>query len=517
MIGLPSAISGGYVCAAQYMRMSTEHQRYSTENQAEVIKLYAAARGIQIVRTYQDDGKTGLNLQGRQGLRTLLQDIETDQVDFSLVLVYDVSRWGRFQDADESAYYEFVCRRHNVHVHYCAEQFENDGSMSAAVLKTVKRVMAGEYSRELSVKVFQGQGHLIELGFRQGGPAGFGLRRLLVDQERKPKEVLERGARKSLQTDRVILVPGPDDEIAIVREIYNLFTKQRRNEQEIADLLNSRGVRSDRGRPWTRATIQQILRNPKYIGDNVFNRTSFKLKQKRVINPPDMWIRRNGAFTPIVSIEQFVQTAAIVEARHHALSDDELLTRLRDLMLREGTLSGVLIDEAIDMPSAACYRSRFCTLVRAYKLVGYTPSRDYRYIEVNRALRERHRALIISIIEQLQASGASVEQQDDTQLLHINRDFTTSVVIARCNESYTGTCRWLLRLEASLRPDITVAVRLTPGNEDILDYYLFPSIDVLAPKLRLASENGAVLDVYRFDNLTFFFSVARRVQIQEAA
>jgi DNA invertase Pin-like site-specific DNA recombinase len=155
--------------AAQYVRMSTEHQRYSTENQSETIRRYAETRGIEIVRTYADDGKTGLNLEGRKGLRALLRDIEAGQNDFSSVLVYDVSRWGRFQDADESAYYEFVCRRANVSVHYCAEQFENDGSMSTAVLKTVKRVMAGEYSRELSVKVFQGQGHLIELGFRQGG------------------------------------------------------------------------------------------------------------------------------------------------------------------------------------------------------------------------------------------------------------------------------------------------------------------------------------------------------------
>jgi DNA invertase Pin-like site-specific DNA recombinase len=93
------------------------------------------------------------------------------------VLVYDVSRWGRFQDVDESAYYEYICKRANVSIHYCAEQFENDGSLSSSLLKTIKRTMAGEYSRELSVKVFAGQCRLIERGFRQGGPAGYGLRR----------------------------------------------------------------------------------------------------------------------------------------------------------------------------------------------------------------------------------------------------------------------------------------------------------------------------------------------------
>jgi hypothetical protein len=67
--------------------------------------------------------------------------------------------------------------------------------------------MAGEYSRELSVKVFAGQCRLIEHGFRQGGPAGFGLRRLLIDEGRNPKGELGRGDRKSLQTDRVVLTP----------------------------------------------------------------------------------------------------------------------------------------------------------------------------------------------------------------------------------------------------------------------------------------------------------------------
>ena len=503
--------------AAQYVRMSTEHQRYSTENQSEIIRSYAESRGIEIVRTYADDGKTGLNLEGRKGLRALLRDIEAGQEDFSIILVYDVSRWGRFLDADESAYYEFVCRRSNVKVHYCAEPFENDGSMSAAVLKTVKRVMAGEYSRELSVKVFHGQGHLIELGFRQGGAAGYGLRRLLVDQDRSAKELLARGQRKSLQTDRVVLVPGPETEISIVREIYDLFTREMKAEQQIADLLNNRGVRTDLDREWTRGTIQQVLKNPKYIGDNVFNRTSFKLKQKHVRNPPEMWIRRNGAFVPIVSLEQFSAATALMESRHRRLSDEELLNRLRGLFDREGMLSGILIDEAQDMPSPACYRSRFGSMMRAYKLVGYTPSRDYRYLEVNRALRERHRTICESIDCELKSLGAQIQQNERSGILTINGDFTASIVVARCHESYTGTCRWLLRLERSLKPDVTVAVRLLPDNENILDYYLLPSIDVLARKLRLAPENAVVLDVYRFENLNFFFSLARRTQIDEDA
>ena len=223
--------TAGPVRAAQYVRMSTEHQQYSTENQMDAIRRYAEGRNMQLVRTYSDEARSGLNIEGRNGLRDLIHDVETGRADFTEVLAYDVSRWGRFQDVDESAYYEYICKRGNVHVHYCAEQFENDGSLSSTLLKTIKRTMAGEYSRELSVKVFAGQCRLIERGFRQGGPAGYGLRRQLIDQDRNPKGILSRGMHKSIQTDRVILIPGPESEMQVVRDIYDRFTQRRSTEK----------------------------------------------------------------------------------------------------------------------------------------------------------------------------------------------------------------------------------------------------------------------------------------------
>lgn len=96
----PSAVR-----AAEYVRMSTEHQQYSTENQQAAIRKYAVQHDITIVRTYQGAGKSGLRLSGRDALQQLLGDVQTGQADFNAILVYDVSRWGRFQDADESAYY----------------------------------------------------------------------------------------------------------------------------------------------------------------------------------------------------------------------------------------------------------------------------------------------------------------------------------------------------------------------------------------------------------------------------
>ncbi len=196
------------VRAAAYVRMSTEHQQYSTNNQMDVVREYAAQRNMEIVHTYSDEGKSGLNIQGRDSLGRMIGDVENGRADYACILVYDVSRWGRFQDADESAYYEYICRRAGVAVHYCAEQFENDGSPVSTIVKSVKCAMAGEYSRELSSKVFQGACRLIQMGYKQGGTAGYGLRRTLVDQNSQHKGVLNLGQQKSIQTDRVILGPA---------------------------------------------------------------------------------------------------------------------------------------------------------------------------------------------------------------------------------------------------------------------------------------------------------------------
>jgi DNA invertase Pin-like site-specific DNA recombinase len=503
--------------AALYVRMSTEHQQYSPDNQLDVIRQYAASHNMEIVQVYSDHGRSGLNIAGREGLNQLMSDVENKQANFSALLVYDVSRWGRFQDVDESAYYEYVLKRAGIRVHYCAEQFENDGSMSSSVLKTLKRSMAAEYSRELSVKVFSGQCRLIELGFRQGGPAGYGLRRQLIDRDRNPKGLLSRGERKSLQTDRVILVPGPEREIEAVRHIYDLFVTKGNKEREIMELLNGRGILGEDGRPWTRATVHQVLINPKYIGANVYNRRSFKLKRKRINNPMQMWIWRDGAFEPIVTASLFEQARTIIESRHSHLSDQELLERLRQLLQLQGRLSGILIDETEEMPSSSCYSSRFGSLTRAYALVGWTPDRDYAYVEINRQLRRKHAGLIAYILDQLLRLGATVSVNEDNDLLTINAEYTASLILARCRTTHAGNHRWQLRFDESLSPDIVIAARLEPGNGEIMDYYLLPRLDILMDRLRLRSENGLVLDVYRFNNLNFFMEIAQRTRLEDAA
>lgn len=503
--------------AAQYVRMSTEHQQYSTENQGDKIREYAARRGIEIVRTYADEGKSGLRIDGRLALQQLIRDVETGQADFQIILVYDVSRWGRFQDADESAYYEYICRRAGIQVAYCAEQFENDGSPVSTIVKGVKRAMAGEYSRELSAKVFAGQCRLIELGYRQGGPAGYGLRRVLIDQTGSMKSELARGEHKSLQTDRVILMPGPDTEVQVVNQIYRWFVDEGVSESEIAARLNGGGILTDLEREWTRSTVREVLSNEKYIGNNVYNRISFKLKKHRVTNTPDMWIRKEGAFEAIVPPEVFYTAQGIMRARAHRFSNEELIEKLRNLFRQRGFLSGLIIDETEGMPSAAAYAHRFGSLIRAYQAVGFTPDRDYHYIEVNQFLRRLHPEIVRSTERAIADLGGSVVRDPATDLLRVNGEFTVSLVLARCQTQDSGRYRWKVRFDTGLAPDITVAVRLDQPNQAPLDYYLLPRLDFGLPKLSLAERNSIEFESYRFDTLDYLYGMAERTRIRRAA
>lgn len=497
--------------------MSTDHQKYSTENQADAIRHYAKARGIEIVKTYTDAGKSGLKIEGRDALKRLIDDVQAGAADYTMVLVYDVSRWGRFQDADESAYYEYICKRAGIVVEYCAEQFENDGSPVATIVKGVKRAMAGEYSRELSAKVFAGQGRLIEKGFRQGGPAGFGLRRTLIDENGASKGDLRRGEHKSIQTDRVILTPGPAEEVLVVRHVYKAFVHEGRSEQDIADDLNCQGIKTDLGRPWTRGTIHQLLINEKYVGDNVWNRRSFKLKQRRVRNAPENWIRSQEAFEAIVERDLFEAARSIIEVRSFRMSDGDMLQSLRSLYGARGLLSGLVIDEADGLPSSSAYRSRFGSLLRAYSLIGFRPDRDYQYVEVNRALRRLHPCVVRQVLDGFSASGSNVSQDEKSDRLLVNGEFWASVVIVRCSSTQTGLLRWPIKFDASLAPDLTIAVRMDAGNNVPLDFFIFPRLDLASQRLRIAEENGLGLDAYRFDSLDYLFEMAAPTQFASAA
>jgi DNA invertase Pin-like site-specific DNA recombinase len=372
----PSANQHPVERAAQYVRMSTDHQKYSIDNQAEIITAYAAIHNYIIVQTYTDAGKSGLSMEGRGGLRQLIDDVQSGRATFTTVLVYDVSRWGRFQNADESAHYEFICKQAGVSVQYCAEKFENDGSLIATLIKGMKRAMAAEFSRELSFKVFEGQKRLSRLGFRRGGTPGYGLRRLLVDEHRIPKGLLQFGQEKHLQTDRVILVPGPPNEIEVVRAIFKLFVNKHTPPSYIARILNEKQITNAWGNRWTTNNVFKVLRNESYIGDLVYNKSTSRLMSKRRPNPCSMWIRTEGVFEPIIDRCLF-SSAQHILTHPWTYSTNEILDFLTAALCINGHLSYRVIANRKCGPSSTTIFYRFGTLTNAFRAVGYYGGRQH--------------------------------------------------------------------------------------------------------------------------------------------
>jgi hypothetical protein len=288
-------------------------------------------------------------------------------------------------------------------------------------------------------------------------------------------------------------------------------------ESEIATSLNSQGIKTDFGRDWNRGTVHQILTNEKYIGNNVYHRTSCKLKQKHVNNPPDKWIRADGAFESVVEPELFWRAREIILARSQKLTDEEMLEKLRELVKQHGRISGILIDETEGLPSSTAFRHRFGTLVNAYRLIGYDPGIDFSFIEENRKLRKQHPDILAAVVQQITARGGQAVWESETHLLHLNGELRVSIVLCRHMTTSTGTSRWLIRLDEGLKPDVTIAVRMQEMNETVRDYYILPGLDMTWENLRLAEENAIYLDAYRFDSLDYFFGMAERSQLEGQA
>jgi hypothetical protein len=247
----------------------------------------------------------------------------------------------------------------------------------------VKRVAAADFSRQLSKKVFLGQSHGASLGFWQGAPPGYGLRRLMLDDKGTPKAVLEDGQRKSLKTDRVILVPGPRFEVETIRRIFTSFAIKKKTRTEIATELNAEGIYNARGRPWMTQTIDIVLRNEKYIGHNVYNRGSVKLGGKRVENSREMWIRRDNAFEAIVRPDLFSKAQKVLSDLENGreLTDQELLDRLTALWRRKGHLTTQIMQAAKNVPDWTVYARRFRSIMNAYRRIGFKPKARYDFVE----------------------------------------------------------------------------------------------------------------------------------------
>jgi len=468
------------VPAAVYLRMSTEHQQYSLENQFAAIKEYAAVHGFNIVATYSDAAISGLTLRKRPGLQQLLEDVASPHVPFQAILVYDVSRWGRFQDTDESAYYEFRCKAAGVPVHYCAESFKNDGTIPSTIMKALKRTMAGEYSRELGVKVLAGQKFSARLGFKQGGIAGYGLRRIQVSENRERKQTLNKGERKNVLTDRVILGLGPTEEVETVREIYRMLVVEGRTIYRIARELNRRGIPYLGGKQWRHFNVKQIVTHPKYAGCCVFNRCSHRLDDtKNTPVPESDWVTVPNAYEAIVDRPTFDQAQRILRNRTIAKSNEDLLDGLRKLLAEKGRLTSSIIDRSPDVPSVNVYHRRFGGLLKAYDLIGYrAPAPDLASLKVRFQTLIMREELVAQLVRMFPDQLSVVRRSRRWRAqFRLQNGPLFSLQIAKMQARSKYVDRWRITPIAHEQQNITLLARLNPTNDAFQDFWVLPSLD----------------------------------------
>jgi len=309
----------GTIPAVGYLRRSTDRQEQSIGDQRKAIDRYALEHGYEVLHYYIDDAISGTSTEGRKAFQELITDAKGRDCPFTHVLVYDVKRFGRL-DNDEAGYYRFTLRKRGIEIVYISEGFNGDDTDD--LLRPVKQWQARQESKDLSLVTIRGQLSRVAGGWWNGGTPPFGydlayyssagmLRKivryqpdgtkvLLNAQGNMTDEVIERGeSMKSSKADRCKLAPSDPARVEIVRNIFTWYTRDGLGFKGIADKLNTLGISSPRGGSWSRyhgadwsmTTIRDILLNPAYVGDMVWNRLSFAKFHKIADGKA---VRRNG-------------------------------------------------------------------------------------------------------------------------------------------------------------------------------------------------------------------------------
>lgn len=252
---------------ALYLRRSTDekHQADSIEAQNVLLREWCRTKGHSVWGEPLVDNASGRTAE-RSSFQHLIALVSAG-APFEAVLVRDVTRWGRFLNIDEAAFWEFYFLSHGVRVLYAQEAFRDDEDPFAAIQKTLRRFAAAELSREKGRLLQYGKFRVVQAGFWKGGRVPFGFVRVLVRREdgNVLRELAE-GDRKAICAERVSLRPAKDGTAEVVRRIFKLYVEKRRSPFRIGSRLNREGISSPAGGRWTLGTVVRILKNPAYAG-----------------------------------------------------------------------------------------------------------------------------------------------------------------------------------------------------------------------------------------------------------
>ena len=470
---------------AYYRHSAQDRQENSVEIQQDQVRQFAQEHDIEIVREFADRGKSGLSAEGRDAFNEMIAEyVQGGREAFDYVLVLDVSRWGRYQDTDLSAYFTGLCANHGKQVVFTTIGFGEKNDLLHGLHLSIERYRAASYSRELSTKVFKGCAKIASQGFRAGGTPPYGFHRLLLDEQRKPVQVLKRGQRKSIQNQRVTLTPGEPDEVAVVKRIFRAFVRRKRSPKQIAATLNGKSIPSPGGRTWTPHSVRSVLTNELYAGTMVYNKTTQRLKSPSHANPKAEWIRTENAFPGIVDRKLFdaaqAMLLAVEEAHRVRYSPEGMLTRLRALYEEYGTVRSSLIAADAGMVSATTYAHRFSTLFGAYQGLFSGVIADRR-AQVTNAIKEQ--------------IGDTAEYGDFIVL----RNYVSINVQPVVPFPHGYEAAWSFFPDPRPEIDITIGVPLSNGGQHtVLGYLFVPRIMHAGRRVHVASTTTEKLELHAY-------------------
>ncbi|MDR6393518.1 recombinase family protein [Paraburkholderia phenoliruptrix] len=501
--------------AAQYIRMSTDHQEYSPLFQRQAIAEYARAHNFRVVADFEDAGLSGLTFRQRPALVQLLLDVQNPRRRFNTVLVFDVSRWGRFQDVDEAAFYEYACRRAGVNVIYVAESFSNDASPATSVMKALKRAMAAEFSREMSRKVFLGQCLNAQRGFHAGGPPAYGLQRILVDSKSGTRRPLGLYEYKSVQNDRVVIAPASAVETSLVRKMYEWYATPLVTGETIARRLNDFGLRNRFGRPWQAQNILRILSSEAYIGTNVYSRTSSKLDTGWQRVPRQQWIRAENAFEPVVEGRIFCTVQKKMEARRRKPTRDEIVEGLRKVVVKAGKLDQATLRRYRSAPSVEQVMHEFGSLYEAYKEVGYIPKLAAER-SANRYVERRIEMLVADVtLEALRSRGHEARYEKHTDTLCVDKWLRIKLAVRSPWLIAGHVPYWVARWPDGFPVDFLVYGRIERSAAELLDFHLFPRGSLVAGAYTVVYRHGQThFPAYQRPDLKSLLAIPQTVPLE---
>ena len=281
--------------ACAYLRRSTDRQEQSIGDQRKAIEQYAEQHDYHVVNWYTDDAISGASAGARNAFLQMISDARKPERPFRWVLVFDIKRFGRL-DNDETGYYRHLLAQSGVEVLYASENFAGDDTDD--LLRPVKQWQARQELKDLSKVTIRGLLTKSEGGWWMGGIPPYGYDLAYSDRAGKflmtvrylpgyAKQVFDEhgNTTRSLdpsdhltfsKEDRGRLVLSAPERVKIVRRIFQWYTSYGLGFKTIADKLNREGVPSP-GRKagfkgWGMGTIRDILLNPVYTGDMVWNR-----------------------------------------------------------------------------------------------------------------------------------------------------------------------------------------------------------------------------------------------------